>query len=102
MLNVASSGISFLLLLGRRTIHSTFCIPLVMNDESTCNIPQGSLRAQLLIETKLIIWDEAPMMNRFCFEAFDCTLRDLLSIKSEENKNKPFGGKVVILVGDFR
>jgi len=23
-----------------------------------------------LIETKLIIWDESPMMNSLCFEAF--------------------------------
>jgi len=54
-LNVASSGIASLLLLGGKTVHSTFCIPLVINDESTCNINQGSLRAKLLMETKLII-----------------------------------------------
>ena len=74
VLNVASSGIASLLLPGAKTTHSTFCIPLLINEESTCNIAQGSLRAKLLMATSLIIWDEAPMMNRMCFEAFDRTL----------------------------
>jgi len=59
VLNVASSGIASLLLPGGKITHSTFCIPLLINEKSTCNILQGSLRAKLLIETKLIIWDEA-------------------------------------------
>jgi len=37
-LNVASSGIASLLFPGGKTAHSTFCIPLAINDESTCNI----------------------------------------------------------------
>jgi len=55
-----------------------------------------------LIETKLIIWDEASMMNRLCFEAFDRTLRDIMKVVVEKNSNKHFGGKVVILEGNFR
>ena len=69
------SGIASLLLPRGKTAHSTFCIPLLINEESTYNIPQGSPRAKLLIETKLIIWDEAPMINMLCFEALDRTLR---------------------------
>jgi len=101
-LNVASSGIASLLLPRGKTAHSTFCIPLVINDESTCNINQGSLRAKLLMETKLIIWDEAPMMNKLCFQAFDRRLRDIMRARNEDNADKPFGGKVVVLGGDFR
>ena len=41
------------------------------------------------------------MMNRMCFEAFDKTLRDLMRTVHEENSKKPFGGKVVVLGGDF-
>jgi len=52
-LNVASSGIASLLLPGGKTAHSTFCIPLEINDEWTCNINQGSLRAKLLMEINL-------------------------------------------------
>ncbi|XP_027932723.1 uncharacterized protein LOC114188325 [Vigna unguiculata] len=101
-LNVASSSIAYLLLPGGKTAHSTFCIPLAINDESTCNINQGSLRAKLLMETKIIIWDEAPMMNKLCFQAFDRTLRDIMRATNEDNADKPFGGKVVVLGGDFR
>ncbi|KAL6494072.1 hypothetical protein OROGR_031981 [Orobanche gracilis] len=102
VLNVASSGIASLLLPGGRTAHSRFCIPIAVNDLSTCSIKQGSLRAKLLQQTRLIIWDEAPMLNRHCFEALDRSLRDLLSFNDETNANKPFGGIVVVLGGDFR
>jgi len=102
VLNVACSSIASLLLPGGKTTRSTFCIPLLINEYSTYNIPQGSFRARLLIETKLTIWDEAPMISRFCFEALDKTLRDVLRVVSEENAFKPFGGKVIILEGDFR
>ena len=102
VLNVASSGITSLLLPGGKTTHCTFCILLLINEHSTCNIPQGSFRSKLLIETNLIIWDEAPMINRFYFEALDITLRDVMTAVSEENVIKPFGGKVIVLGGDFR
>lgn len=38
-LNVASSGITYLLLPGR-TAHSHFKIPINVNEDSTCNIKQ--------------------------------------------------------------
>jgi len=37
VLNVAFSGIASLLLPGGKTTHSTFCIPLLINEHSTCN-----------------------------------------------------------------
>jgi len=37
-----------------------------------------------------------------CFEAYDITLRDLMRMVHEENSKKQFGGKVVVLGGDFR
>jgi len=91
-----------LLLPGGKIAHSTFCIPLLINEEPTCNIVQGSLCDKLLMATNLIIWDEAPMMNKMCFEAFDRTLRDIMKNVDECNNCKPFGGKVVVLEGDFR
>lgn len=102
VLNVASSGIASLLLPGGRTAHSTFSIPLIPHKDSTCNIHQGSPRVKLLIQAKLIIWDEAPMMSRYCFEAFDLTLRDIMSLENKANLKKPFGGKSIVLGGDFR
>ncbi|XP_061372561.1 uncharacterized protein LOC133315030 [Gastrolobium bilobum] len=74
VLNVASSRIASLLLPGGRTTHSRFHIPIQITEDSKCNIKQNSTLAELLSKTKLIIWDEAPMVHRFCFEALDRTL----------------------------
>jgi len=46
---VTSSGIASLPLPGGKTTYSIFCIPLLINEQSTCNTPQGSLRSLLLI-----------------------------------------------------
>ncbi|KAF7835652.1 zinc finger BED domain-containing protein RICESLEEPER 2-like [Senna tora] len=97
VLAVASSGIAFQLIPGRRTAHSRFAIPLDCNENSTCNIMQVSDLGNLLIHTKLIIWDEAPKAHRYCFEALDKTLRDICGKKNHEAQDKPFGGKVVVL-----
>ena len=102
VLNAASSGIASLLLPRGKTAHSTFAIPLKINKDSTCTIKLGTHRAELLLHASLIIWDEAPMMNRYCFEALNRTLQDIMASKDEANKEKPFGGKVVVLGGDFR
>ncbi|KAF7827148.1 ATP-dependent DNA helicase PIF1 [Senna tora] len=102
VLNVASSGIASLLLPGGRTAHSRFCIPIDISEVSICNIKQGSDLSELLFETKLIIWDEAPMANKYCFEALDRTMRDVLRFSNPLSKNLPFGGKVVVFGGDFR
>jgi len=42
------------------------------------------------------------MMNKMCFEAFDRTLRDIMKNVDDANNTKPFGGKAVVLGGDFR
>ncbi|XP_062075050.1 uncharacterized protein LOC133779064 [Humulus lupulus] len=70
--------------------------------ESTCEIRQGTLLAELLVKTSLIIWDEAPMANKFCFEALDKTLRDILRTRFENSSNKLFGGLTIVCGGDFR
>ncbi|XP_025692828.1 uncharacterized protein [Arachis hypogaea] len=102
VLTVASSGIASLLLPGGRTAHSRFAIPLTPDEFSTCNIKQGSPLAELIIIAKLIIWDEAPMMSKFCFEALDKTLKDLMRFKDDHNQHLPFGGKTIVFGGDFR
>ncbi|XP_019161024.1 PREDICTED: uncharacterized protein LOC109157627 [Ipomoea nil] len=102
VLNVASSGIASLLLPGGRTAHSRFAIPLGVNEDSTCNIKQGSPLAELIIKSKLIIWDEAPMMHKHCFETLDRTMRDLMRFKNSRSSTMTFGGKTVVLGGDFR
>ncbi|GKD91311.1 DNA helicase PIF1, ATP-dependent [Tanacetum coccineum] len=77
VLNVASSEIATLLLEGRRTTHSRFAIPINILEDSMCHIPADSDLADLIRQAKLIIWDEAPMIQSYCYEAFDRTLRDI-------------------------
>ena len=95
-LAVAFSGIAATLLDGGRTYHSRFKAPLQVDATSTCAISAQSPLAELIRRTALIVWDEAPMAHRHHLEAFDRTLRDVTG--SEE----PFGGKVLVLGGDFR
>jgi len=101
-LAVASSGIAALLIQGGRTAHSKFRIPINITDESTCEIKQGTHLAELLKKTSLILWDEAPMANRKCFEALDKSLREILIFNNDKSEKKPFGGMTVVLGGDFR
>ncbi|KAF8115129.1 hypothetical protein N665_0030s0163 [Sinapis alba] len=98
VLNVASSGIASLLLQGGRTAHSRFGIPLNPDEFSSCTMTHGSDQANLVRESSLIIWDEAPMMSKHCFEALDPSLSDIIG----KDSNSPFGGKVVVFGGDFR
>jgi hypothetical protein len=83
-LTVASSGVASLLLPNGRTAHSRFKIPIDTDELSVCEIKRGTKLAQLLAQTDLIIWDEALMTNRQCFEAFDRSLRDILSEKESK------------------
>jgi hypothetical protein len=94
---VASSGIAALLLEGGRTAHSRLKIPVNgINELSTCHITKQSNEGELIQVADIIIWDEAPMQHKYTFEAVDRTFRDLTGI------DKPFGGKVVVMGGDFR
>jgi hypothetical protein len=102
VLAVASSGVASLLLPRGRTAHSRFKIPFDINDASTCNVNRGTMLAELIQIATLIIWDEAPMTHRRCFEALDRTMRDILSEQTPSNAILPFGGKIVVLGGDFR
>ncbi|XP_015931873.1 ATP-dependent DNA helicase PIF1-like [Arachis duranensis] len=102
VLNIASSGIAALLLPNGRTAHLRFKIPLAINEDSLCNIKQRSPLARLISKAKLIIWDEAPMISKYCFETLDKCLRDILRCSDSYNAHLPFGGKVAVLGEDFR
>ena len=51
---------------------------------------------------KVIIWDEAAMGNKYHLEALDLTLRDFMGSVDARLANVPFGGKTIVLGGDFR
>ncbi|KAL8100756.1 hypothetical protein AgCh_032852 [Apium graveolens] len=57
---------------------------------------------ELIVQADLLIWDEAPLNHKHVFEAVDRSFRDIMRHKDTNNLNKPFGGKTVLLGGDFR
>ena len=96
-LAMATTGIAANLLHLGRTFHSRMKAPLTPTDDSTLAIPAQSNLANLIRMAKIMLIDEATMLDRYMLEAMDRTLRDLMR-KPEE----PFGRKILILAGDFR
>ncbi|XP_019433302.1 PREDICTED: uncharacterized protein LOC109340169, partial [Lupinus angustifolius] len=96
VLATATSGIATTLLPGGQTAHSRFKIPLNLDSSSVYSISKQSDLAKLITQASAIVWDEALMVNKYALEAIDQTLRDIIGCDA------PFGGKVVILGGDFR
>ncbi|KAJ9558517.1 hypothetical protein OSB04_013131 [Centaurea solstitialis] len=95
-LATATSGVAANNMPGGRTAHSRFKIPINLDNNSLCNVRQQSGTAQLLRDATLIIWDEASMAKRQAVEALDRTMQDLIG------NRLPFGGKIIVMGGDFR
>ena len=95
-LATATSGIAATLLTGGKTVHSTFKVPLDLDDESVCNFSGITHIGRLMKKVKLIIIDEVTMGNKKVYECLDRTLRNVL------NKPEPFAGITVLFSGDFR
>ena len=93
---VAFSGIAALLIIGDRTSHSCFKIPIIIDETSTCQFSKNSLLAELIRLAELIILDEAPMQHQHIHEAVGHTFYDVRGC------NKPFGGLSVVFGGDFQ
>ncbi|CDF40970.1 ATP dependant DNA helicase PIF1 [Chondrus crispus] len=93
---VATSAVAAVLLDGGRTAHSVFKIPIPVSADSTCSFSANSDTGRTLQQVDLIIWDEIFMFHRHCIETVDRSLRDLMQT------DRPFGGKFLVLAGDFR
>jgi hypothetical protein len=84
-----TSGVATSIMLGGRTTHSRFKIPLTLDDGAFCSFTKQSGTAKLLQTASLIIWDEVTMMKRQGDEALDNCLRDIM-----DHPNLPFGGRL--------
>lgn len=93
---VAWTGIAANLLHAGRTVHSRFRLPVPTTATSASKLTPRCEESQLLKRVKLIIWDEISMSTRTTFELVDRTIKDICQ------NDLPFGGKVVLLGGDFR
>ena len=96
-LAVAFSGIAAMLLPRGRTVHSRFRLPVPIPTEGcACNIKAQSIAAQLHRDSAILIWDEVPMCHREMISAVDLFYQELMG------STAPFGGKIVLLGGDWR
>lgn len=93
---MAFTGIAAILLPNGRTVHKTFGLPVPMFYDSSSNIKVQSKEGIFLKETKVFIWDEAPMAPRYALEIVNRSLKCIMG------NDLPFGGKIMILGGDFR
>ncbi|KAL8104560.1 hypothetical protein AgCh_028684 [Apium graveolens] len=84
-LPVAGSGIAATLLPSGHTAHSRFKIPLKLDQNSIDGIKHGTNIAELIKDTNLIIWDDAPMQHRHVIEAVDRSLRDIVGAVDLKN-----------------
>ena len=92
----AWTGIATTLMILGRTVHGLFKLPVPVLENSTCKVPPTSEHAELLRALDLIIVDEASMIPTHALHAIDRCLQDITQ------DSRPFGGKTLLLGGDFR
>ncbi|CAM4815698.1 unnamed protein product [Rotaria magnacalcarata] len=96
VLTVAWTRIAANLLSEGRTVHSRFKLPVPLLETSTSSIRPNTKEVDTIGKTDVVIWDEAPMAPSYALKAADILLRDIMNI------SVPFGGKIMVLGGDFR
>eukprot|EP00116_Pleurobrachia_bachei_P000295 sb/3460557/ len=94
--NCAWTGIAATLLEDGVTTHSLFKLPVPITCTSTCDIKPPSKHADYLRSLSIIFIDEASMIPLDALRAIDFMLRDITG------NSVPFGGKLIVLAGDFR
>ena len=91
-----STGIAANLLAGGRTYHSLFKVPVPVIETSVSSMRNNSIDAENIRHAKMLILDEATMAPHNAIACINRLLQEIM------RNNKPFGGKLIILGGDFR
>ena len=94
--SMASTGIAATMVLNAGTVHSTFYIANDVTLATESKMPAHSIRAQELAATDLFILDEVSMLSQSVLSYVDKVLRDITNV------NEPFGGKCMLLGGDWK
>ena len=107
IISTAYSGIAANLLIGGRTCHSQFRLPLNPNAQgstSSSTVKATEAIGKLLAAADIIIIDEASMLHKKHLETIHTTLVDLYKAfhPKSDQYDVPFAGKIMILSGDFR
>ena len=81
---------------GGRTVHYKLKVPLKLDSTTKCSFKEKSAIAELIQQAVLLVIDEYTMGNKKVFETVSRSLCELLS------NDLPFGGKTVVLSGDWK
>nr|XP_015925120.2 uncharacterized protein LOC107452988 [Parasteatoda tepidariorum] len=92
---MAYTGIAAILLPSGQTTHRTFGLKVPLTSDSRSSIKPGLPKANALKGAHMCLMDEAPMMSKYGLHNIDELLRAICN-------NMSFGGKVMVLGGDFR
>ncbi|XP_026396988.1 ATP-dependent DNA helicase PIF1-like [Papaver somniferum] len=95
-LATTTSGITATMLPDGRTTHSRFQLPMTPASTSMCRTNKQTEQAKLLRHATVLMWDKATMAHRYSLEVFNWMMRDITGVA------EPFGGKILIMGGDFR
>ena len=90
----ATSGLAASLLGRARTAHTTFKIPVNLDEGSICK-PSAAYKYWLR-SIDAFIWDEISMAHQWAISAVDRMLQDIHGVRL------PFGGRSVIFCGDMQ
>ena len=90
------SGISAILLRKGTTFHRRFKAPLDCGPESCSRHKLNSNEAKIIKEAYLIMIDEVSMMHYYLLDMLDRFLKELMQ------SNEFMGGKLILLMHDFR
>ena len=93
---VAASALAAMLLLGGCTAHSQFHIPIPAHDATTCLF--SAAERNMIRRADVILWDECSMVHQDVADTVERSLSDLM----QDHRNRPFGGKTVVYMGDFK
>ena len=91
---VAASGLAATVLDGGRTAHSTFGIPIDIDENAFCTCNTTEKRA--IMSCSAVFWDECSMVHVHVANCVNRSLQDWM------RSPKLFGGKVVVFMGDFQ
>ena len=94
VLCVASSALAASLLAGGKTAHSALSIPVPVMENSYCRWDPSSRRQ--MRSNEVVIWDEMSMIHHEVADCVNFSFQDLHANAT------PFGGKVMVFVGDFK
>jgi ATP-dependent DNA helicase PIF1 len=82
-----------------RTAHSAFKVPLDVTANSPPDLDPKSERGIRIANAQVLILDEISMLHKQVLSFID---RQVRSVCPVDKRHLPFGGKTVLLSGDFK